>query len=146
MTDTAMTGEQTAPGAPELRTIHHVALTVRDIEASVCWYVDVFGVTRSYDEPHYPDGPGYGVILSHPQGFNIGLDHHPDNAGEPFSEKRAGLDHVGFLVASRAELETWEAHLRKLGVEHSPITDQEWGSILVLRDPDNIQLELLAFA
>ena len=144
MTETAMTGEETAPRAPELRTIHHVALTVRDIETSVRWYVDVFGVTRSYDEPHYPDGPGYGVILSHPQGFNIGLDHHPDNAGEPFSEKRAGLDHVGFLVASRADLDTWEAHLRELGVEHSPITDQEWGSILVFRDPDNIQLELVA--
>jgi len=71
---------------------------------------------------------------------------HPDNAGEPFSEKRAGLDHVGFLVASRAELEAWEAHLRKLGVVHSPITDQERGSILVFRDSDNIQLDILAFA
>ena len=130
---------------PALQDIHHVALTVTDIEASVRWYVDVFGVTRVHDEPHYPDGPGYGAILSHPQGFNIGLDHHPDNAGEAFSEKRAGLDHVGFLVTNRAELENWEAHLRQLGVKCSPITDTEWGSVLVFRDPDNIQLELLAF-
>ncbi len=131
---------------PALQDIHHVALTVTDIEASVRWYVEVFGVSRKYDEPHYPDGPGYGVILAHPQGFNIGLDHHPDNAGERFSENRAGLDHVGFLVVSRVELEGWAAHLRDVGVEHSPITDMEWGSVLVFRDPDNIQLELIAFA
>jgi hypothetical protein len=26
----------------------------------------------------------------------------------------------------------------------SPISDQPWGSVLVFRDPDNIQLELCA--
>lgn len=33
-------------------------------------------------------GLSYGLILSHPQGFKLGLDHHPENAGESFFEKR----------------------------------------------------------
>jgi glyoxylase I family protein len=47
-------------------------------------------------------------------------------------------------VPSRADLETWQAHLQQLGVTHSPIADRPYGSVLVFRDPDNIQLELFA--
>jgi hypothetical protein len=34
--------------------------------------------------------------------------------------------------------------LRDRGVPVSPISDQPWGSVLVFRDPDNVQLELCA--
>nr|MBA2450599.1 hypothetical protein [Chloroflexota bacterium] len=84
----------------------------------------------------------------------IVLHHHDSNQGEAFSETRTGVDHVGFSVASRTELETWQAHLEGLGVAkaditdrpltQSPITDRPYGSVLVFRDPDNIQLELFA--
>ncbi len=131
---------------PALKAFHHIGLTVSDIEASIPWYVEVFGLKKAWEEKHYPDGPGYAVVLSHPLGFNISLDHHPENPGEPFDEKRCGLDHLSFVVADRAALEEWEAHLSNLGVQHSPITDMEWGSELVFRDPDNIQLELIALA
>lgn len=60
------------------------------------------------------------------------------------SATRTGLDHVGLAVASRAELEGWQRHLAELGVSHSPIADRPYGSVLVFRDPDNIQLELFA--
>lgn len=125
---------------PTMTAIHHVGLTVTDIEASIPWYMRVLGLTKLGEELHHPDGPGYVLILNHPAGFNVGLDHHPDNPGEPFSEHRTGLDHIGFHVANRAELEAWEIHLGELGVAHAPIVDKEWGSFLVFRDPDNIQL------
>ncbi|MDP8929626.1 MAG: VOC family protein [Actinomycetota bacterium] len=131
---------------PSITAVHHIGLTVNNVEASIPWYMEVFGLTKAFEEVHHPNGPGYAVILSHPAGFNISLDHHPDNAGEPFSEQRTGLDHLAFLVSSRAELEAWESHLSDLEVEHSPITDKEWGSVVVFRDPDNVQLELIAFA
>ena len=63
---------------------------------------------------------------------------------EPFDERRAGLDHVAFGVADRTELETWSARLDELGIAHSPIKDDHYGSGLSFRDPDNIALELFS--
>jgi hypothetical protein len=55
------------------------------------------------------------------------------------------LDHFGFNVSDRAELDRWADHLSAVGVEHSGIRevkDPVPFSTLVFRDPDNIQLEL----
>jgi hypothetical protein len=58
------------------------------------------------------------------------------------------------LVPTRADLEAWQGHLEANGVirsdaadkplTQSPIADEPYGSVLVFRDPDNIQLELFA--
>ena len=64
-------------------------------------------------------------------------------AGE-FTEFRAGLDHVGFGCADRAELETWVDRLNELGIEHGGIVDAHYGSGLSFRDPDGIALEFFA--
>ena len=45
---------------------------------------------------------------------------------------------------SHLEIQWREKTLRDRGVAVSPISDQPWGSVLVFRDPDNIQLELCA--
>ncbi len=88
---------------------------------------------------------GVGKILADEQmRLLIVLHHHDANPGERFSERRTGLDHVGLSVANRAELEAWQRHLQELGVTQSPIADRPYGSVLVFRDPDNIQLELFA--
>jgi hypothetical protein len=31
------------------------------------------------------------------------------------------------------------------GIKHSPISDHDWGSSLNFRDPDDMQLQLVAF-
>ena len=135
-----------------LPTLHHIALTVTDLEASIRWYGRVFGIDYLMEEAH--EG-GVGKILADEQmRLLIVLHHHDANPGERFSERRTGLDHVGFSVASRAELETWQAHLEELGVAkadvtdrpltQSPIVDRPYGAVLVFRDPDNIQLEMFA--
>jgi glyoxylase I family protein len=54
------------------------------------------------------------------------------------------LDHLCFSVADRAELVEWEARLAEFEIPHSPIKDTPHGSVVVFRDPDNIQLELFA--
>ena len=129
---------------PELAPInlHHVALTVTDVEASIAWYERVFGITFQMDAPH--EG-GVGKLLADPEWrLIIVLHRHDGNEGERFAETRTGLDHVGFSVASRADLEAWQRHLQEVGVTQSPIADTPYGSILVFRDPDNIQLELFA--
>jgi len=127
---------------PELEGVNHVALTVRDIEASRAWYERLFGGAVLWQETH-ENGHSMLAMLVPP--FAIGLHTHPSTAdGDRFDEARVGLDHVSFEVPSRAALDEWAAHLEALGIEHSPITEAPYGTVLVFRDPDNIQLELFA--
>jgi catechol 2,3-dioxygenase-like lactoylglutathione lyase family enzyme len=82
----------------------------------------------------------------------IVLHRHDGNDGGLFGERVTGLDHVGYLLPTRADLVAWQAHLEEHGVvcadsadkpsTQSPIADEPYGSVLVFRDPDNIQLEL----
>jgi catechol 2,3-dioxygenase-like lactoylglutathione lyase family enzyme len=137
--------------APTRPAIHHIALTVTDLEASIAWYEQVFGITYQMEEPHQ-GGTGK-VLADEAWQLMIVLHRHDANGAEAFAETRTGLDHVGLAVPSRADLEAWQAHLEGLGVERgaadrpctqSPIVDRPYGSILVFRDPDNIQLEMFA--
>ena len=133
-------------------TLHHIALTVTDLDASIPWYERVFGIAYRMEVPH-PGGTGK-LLGDEAWRFVIALHRHDANAGEAFAETRTGLDHVGLAVPSRADLEAWQAHLEDVGVvrapaadrpcTQSPIDDRPFGSILVFRDPDNIQLELIA--
>jgi catechol 2,3-dioxygenase-like lactoylglutathione lyase family enzyme len=125
-----------------LANLHHIALTVTNLDASIAWYERVFGISYQMDGPH--EG-GVGKLLADPAWrLIVVLHHHDANQGERFVESRTGLDHVGFMVPTRADLEAWQAHLQALGVDQSPIADTPYGYILVFRDPDNIQLELFA--
>jgi glyoxylase I family protein len=132
--------------------LHHIAITVTDVDASVLWYERIFGISFRMEAPH-PGGTGK-VLADEMQQLNIVLHRHDANEGEGFVETRTGLDHVGLMVATRKELEAWQVHLEKHGVKRStaadipltqsPIADESYGSVLVFRDPDNIQLELFA--
>ena len=129
---------------PAVSGIHHVSVTVTDIERSVPWYSELLGLTKLMEESH-PDGTGYAVVLGKPDwSMCVGLHTHPTNERERFEESRTGLDHIGFMVSGRAELDAWESKLTELGVEHSPVNDQGGYAVLVFRDPDNIQLEFMS--
>ena len=129
---------------PDVSGIHHVSVTVTDIERSVLWYSELLGLTKLMEESP-PDGTGYAVVLGKPDwSMCVGLHTHPTNDRERFSESRTGLDHIGFMVSGRAELDAWESKLTELGVEHSPVNDQGGYAVLVFRDPDNIQLEFMS--
>lgn len=122
--------------------IGHVALTVTDLRASATWYQRLFGVDPVVDE----DAGGYHhVVFAIGGGTLIGLHAHPGTTGgDRFDELRAGLDHVAFACADRAELQAWDRRLDDLGIAHSAIVDAPYGSGLSLRDPDNIALEFFA--
>ena len=121
---------------------HHMSLTVTDLEASAAWYQDVFGLTQVMEETH--EGGRELVFMQPETGVFLGLHAHGASDRRPFDETRTGLDHVSFSVGSRDDLVEWEKALRDRGVPVSAISDQPWGSVLVFRDPDNIQLELCA--
>ena len=129
---------------PEISGIHHVSVTVTDIERSVPWYSEVLGLSKLMEEKH-PNDTGYAVVLGKPDwSMCVGLHTHPTNEQERFLESRTGLDHVSFTVSARSELDAWASRLAELGVEHSPVNDQGGYAVLVFRDPDNIQLEFIS--
>ena len=127
--------------------LHHVAVTVTDMDASIAWYKDLFGFEELVRDEHFGDSGGYAVVLGPPDwSMGVVLNYHPTNGGEAFDPTRTGLDHIGFVMPDRAALEEWETRLSDKGVKHSPITDHEWGSSLNFRDPDDMQLQLITFA
>jgi glyoxylase I family protein len=138
--------------APAVTGYHHFAPTVSDVQASARWYERVFGMTRVPDAfPHHGgEKGGYAVVLREPRsGIVLGLHHHETNPGQPFDERRTGLDHMSFAVASRADLDAWASWLDRLGVANSGVVDTGNPvpySVVVFRDPDNIQLELIYMA
>ena len=134
--------------APAVTGFHHFSATVFDVEASAQWYQRVFRMNRvPVLFPHYgAEESGYAVLLMDPRsGIAIGLHHHQANPGQPFHESRTGLDHISFGVAERADLDAWARWLDELGIEHSGVIDTGQPvpySVVVFRDPDNLQLEL----
>lgn len=138
------------PTDARFSTIHHLSLTVTDLETSVAWYQRVFRTERmDVTIPHYgAEETGYSVLLPEPHsGLIFGLHRNTGNGGEAFDESRTGLDHVSFQVAGRAGLQAWTAWLDELGIAHTGIVDETEPiaySTVIFRDPDNIQLELIA--
>ena len=126
-----------------MAALNHVAVTVRDVDASGPWYEALLGAAPVLDE--HTDNGYHHKVWALDNGTLFGIHQHdrPLEGGR-FSEFHAGLDHVGFGCADRAELETWQAKLNELGVEHGGIVDAHYGSGLSFRDPDGIALEFFA--
>jgi catechol 2,3-dioxygenase-like lactoylglutathione lyase family enzyme len=129
---------------PDFTGVSHVGLSVTDLDRSTAWYTDVLGFVMVMPT----DAPGLRrVLLAHPgSGLMVGLSQHEAGNGAAFDERATGLDHLSMAVADRDELVRWAEHLDAKGVSYSPINDAFYGSVLVLRDPDNIQLELFVRA
>jgi catechol 2,3-dioxygenase-like lactoylglutathione lyase family enzyme len=80
--------------------------------------------------------------------LNLAYDATQSPPNDRFTENRAGLDHVSFTVANRAELEKAVQIFDQNNVSHGEINDLGHAGlpifVLAFRDPDNIQLELTA--
>lgn len=124
---------------PALPSIDHLALTVTDVEVSVAFYSRLWGTEPSGT---MLDGPFIRRKFALGGGASLGLTEHRTASGEGrFDEHNPGLDHVGFSVASSAELLEWAVHLDSLGVVHSGLIEAPYGTALNFKDPDGIALE-----
>ncbi len=128
---------------PSITGISHVDLSVTDLEASDAWYRELLGMIPLFGGRNEDRGYDVRYIMEPASGVVIGLEQHDANPGTPFDERRVGLDHLSFNVADRGQLDGWLARLDERGVPHSGITEEEQWDVLVLRDPDNIQLEFI---
>lgn len=119
-----------------------VILTVSDADRSAAWYCDLLG-TQETSRYVQPDGHVALVHLAEPRSaVELCLVAHDADPGT-FSEFRAGLDHLEFVVARRSDLDAWASRLDKLGIRHSGIKEPSYtaNAMLTFRDPDHIQLE-----
>jgi len=126
------------PVAGELG-LHHVALSVRDLDASVAWYRDVVGLR---EELRLESGDRRSAILRLPGSTQqLGLVEH-QAAGAGFDPHTLGLDHVAFTVATGEEMEAWAARLHDRAVATSGVLETPFGGMLHFTDPDGIALAL----
>jgi glyoxylase I family protein len=132
--------------------IHHLRLTVTDIQRSREFYTQLLSFDVAAESPP-PGDPAadaaypvlWGGIVMVRGNLLLGLRPVAPE-GDRFDENRVGLDHLSFSVESRADLEAAVKLFDERGVPHGPITPLEGFGILILpfRDPDNMQLELTA--
>ncbi len=129
--------------APKITGVSHVDISVTDLAASKRWYGELLGMVELFGGRN--DERGYDVqyLMEPNSGVVMGFEQHDANPGEPFDEVRVGLDHLSWSVESREELDAWLARLDERGIQHSGITEEPMWDVLVFRDPDNVQLELI---
>ena len=75
---------QTAPpvvvAAPPPASLHHVGITVTDLDRSVAWYGEMLGMVQWMEET-YPGGRTAGLMRPGTH-VHVGLDAHDRNDGE----------------------------------------------------------------
>jgi glyoxylase I family protein len=125
----------------EILGYHHLSLSVTDLATSSSWYQQVLGLEVTAEV----EGDGFRrVRLRAPySGVTLTLTSHAEQTGEPFSERRAGMDHVAFWVGGVADVEALRGRFEQLGVVASAVRPSDTGiASMTFRDPDNIQLEV----
>src|ERR1700724_2901385 len=137
-------------GQIELGSIHHLRLTVTDINRSREFYTGLLGFDVAVGAPESDNpksDPSYPVLwggaVMTKGNYLLGL--RPVAAkGDAFDENRVGLAHLSFNLETRADLNEAIKKLDARGVPHGEVRELTDFGICVLpfRDPDNIQLEL----
>jgi catechol 2,3-dioxygenase-like lactoylglutathione lyase family enzyme len=121
-----------------LQGVGHVALTVTDVKRSTDFYQRLFDAEIIFSGE---DAVGPITVCASPAimfGFRT---HGSTGAEDRFDPARVGLDHVGFHVDNREQLESWRARLDDQSVTNSGIVEDPNGLHLSFKDPDNIALE-----
>jgi len=140
------------PGQISTGPIHHLRLTVTDVERSRQFYTGLLGFDVAVESPPDDDPAAaevfrilFGGIVMIRGSLLLGLRPMAP-AGDRFDADRVGLDHLSFSVDSRAELERAAELLDEAGVPRGQITSlPSFGiDVLPFADPDGVQLELTA--
>jgi len=115
------------------RGMRHLALRVSDVARAAEFYERVFGM-RLVWQPD-PDN----IYLS------SGCDNLALHRGAPGDASAGALDHLGFIVASVADLEAgWRwAETERLDIVHPLRQHRDGSASFYIRDPDGNVIQLL---
>jgi catechol 2,3-dioxygenase-like lactoylglutathione lyase family enzyme len=132
--------------------IHHLRLTVTNLERSRQFYTGLLGFEVAVESPP-PGDPSaaetfkilFGGIVMARGNLLMGLRPMAPS-GDCFDPDRVGLDHLSFSVASHDDLKQAMRLFDERGVPHGEITSlPSFGiDVLPFEDPDGVQLELTA--
>ena len=112
-----------------------------DAHPRPAWYCEHLDFERFLRYPRADLGAEVQVLGRREIPLRLSLRCIAEGSREPFNEREVGMDHVALGVADGAALAHWQERLEQAGISCSR-TDQPELSILVFRDPDNIQIEL----
>jgi catechol 2,3-dioxygenase-like lactoylglutathione lyase family enzyme len=123
-------------------SVHHLTLTVTDVERSATWYQQLLGTAAVLRRA----GDGWARIrMEWPGALVIGVTQHDETAGaDRFDHRRVGLDHVGLGCTGEDEVRSWAAAFDRIGAAHGPVEDVAYGWAVTGRDPDGIAVEFFA--
>lgn len=112
---------------------------MKDVDVSTQWYCEVLGLEETFRQ----ESDTRRMVVMRFPGLRdtLGLVEHR-SAGERFSPRNLGLDHLAFKVASDEELHQWPRRLDERGVSHSGAVETPFGGMLNFEDPDGIALAL----
>lgn len=115
--------------------IRHVALRVRDVEASVRFYTQILKMTVEWR----PD-PGNAYLTGGSD--NLAL-HQVESGLAPASAQ--SLDHFGFVVSSPEEVDAWAVEIESRGIElvQRPKTHRDGARSFYFRDPDGNLIQVI---
>jgi methylmalonyl-CoA epimerase len=84
--------------------IDHVAIAVRDLEAAVTWYQDVFGASVEHREDVESDGVAEALLRVADSYIQLLTPTREDSPVAKYLEKKGeGLHHVAYRVANCAD-------------------------------------------
>lgn len=146
-----------------MKGMHHVGITVKDLDASIGFYHDVLGLEFSNEPSPWFDAPELGPAVGVPGAglrqvsLLLGdttlelLEYRspPSETTEPLKSNDLGASHVAFLVddihAKKAELESKgiEFYSDVNVVDEGVLAGWRW---VYFQDPDGYPLELVEVA
>jgi len=119
--------------------LEHVNITVTDVERSAAFYSDLLGLHIRWKGTL--DG---GRVAAHVGDDRCYLALFEAVTGGPTDHDYTtpGINHYGFLVD---DLDATRAHALALGATVTDVADYEPGRRFYLRDPDDIEVELVEY-
>ena len=146
-----------------MKGLHHVGVTVRDLDASIRFYHDVLGLDFVNEPSPWFEGPGLGPAVGVPgaalRQVSLALGEvvlelleyrsPPSETRRPLASNNRGASHVAFLVD---DIEAKKAELEAKGidffsevnvVDDGPLAGWSW---VYFADPDGYPLELVEVA
>jgi catechol 2,3-dioxygenase-like lactoylglutathione lyase family enzyme len=135
-----------------MKALHHVGITVKDLDASIRFYHDVLGLQFSNEPSPWFDAPELGPAVGVPGATTLELLEYkspPSDTTAPLESNSIGASHVALLVD---DIEATKAELEAKGIEFfSPVNVVDEGVLAGWRwvyfaDPDGYPLELVEVA
>jgi catechol 2,3-dioxygenase-like lactoylglutathione lyase family enzyme len=146
-----------------MKGLHHVGITVKDLDASIRFYHDVLGLEFSNEPSPWFDGPDLGPAVGVPGAAlrqvslllgdtTLELLEYRSPASQteaPLMSQSVGASHVAFVVD---DIEAKKAELEALGIRfYSDVNVVDEGVLagwrwVYFEDPDGYPLELVEVA